>query len=407
MGESKVPIFAYVDESGNTGKNIFDPSQPDYYAGALVTKGDFDVRYTDRIAKIAAKVGATSIHANELGLVKLETIASDLYDLLSKAGAHFFVSRVEKKYLLATKMFDVLFDSGENAAVAWHNYNFKPFKIILAFKLSYVIDDNIAREFWKILLMTRESDAREALPPVCEALKLRLDILPDQRSRQVLTEGLDWVIKHPECIQFVTEQHIAKKGHFPNLVAFANLLQGLQHLSQLWKKKVACITHDEQNEFGRSLESWHGIFSNASPDVIEWAGESYSLQWTAGSRFVMKPDDASVGVQMADVALWLYGQSLKGKNIQKKSASLLALILERGWHNDFSFAGVESHLIEKYGEILFGPLSPEKMEAAQRMLVMAEERRRASMEQFEADGLPPFSRPVKVTENPMIPNDNA
>jgi hypothetical protein len=92
MGESKVPIYAYVDESGNTGKNIFDPSQPDYYAGALIAKGDFDIRYTKQLNAIAAKVGATAIHANELGLVKLETIASDLYELLSNAGTHFFVS---------------------------------------------------------------------------------------------------------------------------------------------------------------------------------------------------------------------------------------------------------------------------------------------------------------------------
>jgi hypothetical protein len=63
-------------------------------------------------------------------------------------------------------------------------------------------------------------------------------------------------------------------------------------------------------------------------------------------------------------------------------------------------------LIEKYGEILFGPMAPEKIEAGQRMLVMAEERRRASMEQFKADGLSPFMRPIEVTENPAIPDGN-
>ncbi len=407
MGESKVPIYVYVDESGNTGKNIFDPSQPDYLAGALISKGDFDLRHTDRIKAIAAKIGATAIHGNELGLNKLETIAPNLHELLHSAGTHFFVSRVEKKYLLATKMFDVLFDSGENAAVAWHHYNFKALKIILAFKLGHIIDHNIAREFWSILLMVREDDARKALPPLCEALKLRLDLLPDQRSREILAEGLDWLVKHPECVQFATEQKLAKKGHFPNLVAFANLLEGLQHLSQLWKKKVARITHDEQNEFGRALESWHDLFSNAAPDVIEWAGESYSLQWTPGSRFVMKSDDTSVGIQIADTTLWLYGQFLKGKAIPKNCAKLLNLALERGWHNDFSFSGVEKNLIEKYGEILFGPIAPEKLEAAQRMVTMAEGRRRASMEQFEADGLPPFARPITVTENSAIPESKA
>src|SRR5690606_32192575 len=194
---------------------------------------------------------------NELGLGRLETIADDLLRLLHRAGATFFVSGVEKKYLLATEMFDTLFDSGENAAVPWHAYNLKPLKIIGAFKLAGVITDDIARDFWKCLLMPKEADARAALPPICEAIKARLDILPDARSRELLGQGLDWIIAHPECVQFATEQKLAKQGHFPNLVAFANLLEGLQSMSSRLNKKIASIIHDEQNEFGRTLSSWH------------------------------------------------------------------------------------------------------------------------------------------------------
>jgi hypothetical protein len=403
VGESKVPIYAFVDESGNTGKNIFDKAQPDYYTAALVTKGDFDLHYGSRVTAIAATVGATAIPANQLGIRRLETIAGDLFDLLDRAGAHFFVSRVQKTYLLASKMFDVLFDSGENAAVAWHVYNMKPLKIMLAFKLGYIIDDEIARAFWACLLMPTEQEARAALPSICEALNARLHLLPDQGSRKVLAEGLDWVIAHPECVQFATEHKLAKQGHFPNLVAFANLLQGLQEFSTRWRKRVACITHDEQNEFGRSLGSWHGLFSNASGDVIEWVGERYSLQWTPGSRFVMKPDVESAGIQMADVALWLYGQFLKGKELPAGCGRLLALILDRGWHNDFSFAGVEAAMMEQWGEVFFGPMEPEKLEAAAKLLEQAEQRRVASMAQYEADGLPPFARPRPIVESPALP----
>ena len=402
MGESKIPIYAFVDESGNTGKNIFDKAQPDYYTAALVTKGDFDAHNGARVKAIAAKVGATTVHANELGLGQLETIADDLFDLLDRADAHFFVSRVEKKYLLATKMFDMLFDSGENAAVAWHIYNFKPLKIMLAFKVGHIVTDTIARDFWKCLLMPKEQDARVALPPICEALKARLHLLPDQGSRDVLAKGLDWVIARPECVQFATEQELAKQGHFPNLVAFANLLHGLQSFSKRWRKRVARITHDEQNEFGKSLGSWHGLFSNAAPDVIEWAGESYSMQWTPGSRFVMKPDADSAGIQMADVALWLYSQFLKGKELPAGCLRLLTLILDRGWHSDFSFAGVEEAMMEQWGEVFFGPIKPEKLEGAAKMLDQAEQRRLASMAQYEADGLPPFARPRPLGENSAL-----
>jgi len=188
-------------------------------------------------------------------------------------------------------------------------------------------------------------------------------LLPDQRSRDALGEGLDWVIKHPECVHFATEQHLAKKkGHFPNLVAFSNLLHGLQDFSERWKRKVACITHDEQNEFGRALHFSHELFSNAAPGAIEWAGERYRLQSTPGSLFVMKPDDESAGIQMADVALWLYRQMLKGKNIPVRCAALLDLMLERGWHSDFSFSGVEQQLLEEWGPVLFGPMDDEMLE---------------------------------------------
>lgn len=406
MGEARTPLFAYVDESGNTGRNIFDTAQPDYYTAALVSRGDFDRNYGDQVRAIAGKVGATAIHANELGLGRLETIADDLLRLLHRAGASFFVSRVEKKYLLATKMFDTLFDSGENAAVPWHAYNLKPLKIIGAFKLAGVITDDIARDFWKCLLMPKEADARAALPPICEAIKARLDILPDARSRELLGQGLDWIIAHPECVQFATEQKLAKQGHFPNLVAFANLLEGLQSMSSHLNKKIASIIHDEQNEFGRMLSSWHGLFSNASPDVIEWAGERYSLQRAPGSLFVIKPDDQSPGIQMADVALWLYGQWLKGKDLPENCERLLLFILANGWHNDFSFEGVEHSLLNQFGEVMFGDMPEEKLEAGRALVKMSEERRVASMEQYEIDGLPPFMRtppPGVATAGPAAP----
>lgn len=392
MGESKVPLYAYVDESGNTGANVFDDAQPDYYTAALISRGDFDKSYGASVRAIAKRVDADAIHANELGIGRLETIAQDILDILDSSNATFFVSHVEKKYLIATKLFDIFFDSGENAAVPWHVYNIKPLKIGMAFKLAYVLTEDIARDFWKCLLMSRESDARAGLPPICEAIKARLDLLPDARSREVLGQGLDWIITHPESVHFATEHKLAKQGHFPNLVAFANLIQGLQQMSERTRRPIAFINHDEQNQFAKSLTNWHKMFSNASPDVIEWAGESYSLQWVPGSTFVMKPDHESPGIQIADVALWLFQQSLKGKQLPPACESLLAFVLTNGWHNDFSIDGVHASMMNEYGEVLFGPMDDEKLEAGKALLRESEEARVKSMQQYEADGLPPFAR---------------
>src|SRR5262249_2749479 len=146
---------------------------------------------------------------------------------LYAAKANFFVSRVEKKYLLGTKVFDSLFDSGENAAVAWHHYNLRPLKIMLAFKTAFILDEETARLFWQCILEPSQEKALAMLPGICERLLENLHRLPDAKSREVLGQGLEWARDHPESIQIHTDRRSARQGHFPNMVAFANLLEGL------------------------------------------------------------------------------------------------------------------------------------------------------------------------------------
>ena len=109
---------------------------------------------------------------------------------------------------------------------------------------------------------------------------------------------------------------------------------------------------------------------------------------------------------MADVALWLYGQWLKGKDLPENCERLLLFILANGWHNDFSFKGVEHSLLNQFGEVMFGDMPEEKLEAGRALVKMSEERRVASMEQYEIDGLPPFMRtppPGVATAGPAAP----
>jgi hypothetical protein len=49
-------------------------------------------------------------------------------------------------------------------------------------------------------------------------------------------------------------------------------------------------------------------------------------------------------------------------------------------------------MMEKWGEVFFGPMDPEKLEVGKKMVEEAEKHRLASMARYEADGLPPFMR---------------
>jgi ATP-dependent DNA ligase len=49
-------VWAYVDETGNTGNRIFDDEQPFFTTAAMMTKSNFDLVYQAEISRIARRV---------------------------------------------------------------------------------------------------------------------------------------------------------------------------------------------------------------------------------------------------------------------------------------------------------------------------------------------------------------
>lgn len=392
MGQSKLPFYAYVDETGNTGHNLFDEVQPDFYTAALITKGDFDVAYVDQVKAIANKLGVEHLHGKQLGAKRIASVSADIIRVLSRANAQLFISRVEKRYLLATKVFDTFFDSGENAAVAWHHYNLRPNRLILTFKLATCIEIETAQQFWKCILELNEKKYMAMLLGVCAALRKALEKLKDVSARRVLDEGLAWAEKHPECIHVHVDRRSARKGHFPNMVAFSNLLAGLEEHSNRFKRPVARITHDHQSEFEQNLAAMHEMYSNASPEELNWAGETYTLQRVVGSIFEVKEDGASPGIQMVDILLWLHHQMCKSVDLPEECLDLIRYLYANGWHSDFSFDGVGKAVDKRLSEMMEAPFTAEQEAESRKMLAQAEEARQRSMKEYESDALPPFMR---------------
>ena len=93
-------MYAYIDETGNTGKNIFDKEQPLFLTAALISKVNFDFLERDNFLRIAERFGKNALHANELGESAVESYASDLLSILEHRDCRFFISRVEKRYLV-------------------------------------------------------------------------------------------------------------------------------------------------------------------------------------------------------------------------------------------------------------------------------------------------------------------
>ncbi len=385
-------MYAYVDESGNTGANIFDKNQPDFFSAALITKSNFDLVYGPRVAAIADAAGVKTLHAGELGFGRIEPIAASVLAVLKKSDARFFISRIDKRYLLISKMFDTLFDSGENAAVPWTAYNLRPLRMILVFKLTMIVTDKIAKEFWNCILDKNEERAFKALPGICAAMLANIDNIPDARSRQILGDGLEWIIRHPKTLDIHIADKVARSGHLPNFVAFINLLDGIDIISKKWGRKVKLITHDEQSQFKSTLVHAHEIVTGMPSGVFRWAGEEHSLQKVADSLFEIRTDSDSSGIQVIDIVLWLFSRAVKEFALPPNCYRLLSYAFRKGLQHDFSFRGAEAAFEKSYGPMSQEPLTEEMIEKGRELSATIESDRQTLMAEFEKDGLKPYER---------------
>ena len=317
-------MYAYVDETGNTGQNIFDEAQPHYLTAALVTRTNFDVLNRRSIQALAERLNEHTLHASELGPLKIDELSDDLLRILKKSKARFIFSNLEKHYLAMTKIVDHVFDSGENLSVPWHVYSLRPLRLLLLFRLAPIVDVPLAKDFWESLMEPEKNAASRKYVAACRELLARVAYLPDARTVELASEALQWAIDNPEAIHLHSGSKQSRYGHLPNAVAFINLMQGLHAQSKRWHRPLKLIVHDEQMQFEKTFEKWHELYSNASAEPFNWPGdEARVLQLVPGSTFMMSKDDDSPGVQVIDILLWLFRRMINEKEMGTTSAALL------------------------------------------------------------------------------------
>jgi hypothetical protein len=90
-------MFIYADESGHSGKHIFN-SPPFYFQAAILSLNDTEPILSPIANKYIRYLNVDRLHANELKPDMLETIASSFVELLSDSNWEFHVTVIEKPY---------------------------------------------------------------------------------------------------------------------------------------------------------------------------------------------------------------------------------------------------------------------------------------------------------------------
>jgi len=115
-------VYFYVDESGHTGPNLFDPAQPVLYYGVLSSPRNVDTLALPDVLRLRNALGVERLHASELQAEQFEPLGPSLSSLQKRLDLRFDIYEVHKRDHAIIAFFDQIFDCHMNPAVAWHHY---------------------------------------------------------------------------------------------------------------------------------------------------------------------------------------------------------------------------------------------------------------------------------------------
>lgn len=335
-------MYCYVDESGNTGLELFDPNQPVLYYGLLTAQANLDVIAGPLLQGLRSSLGVKRLHANELGVARLTGIADKLTRFSKKNDLRFSMLRVRKPDHAVICFFDQVFDSGMNKAVPWHHY-FTPLRYVLLFKVAHLFDDALLKEAWRARRERNTRRAADTLASLCNDLLPRVNILPDARSRELVSGALRWAAANPHEISYGVGNYDSALQISPNLIGFQQVLQTIATQSSSRKRPVRQIVVDRQTEFNGAqaeLAEWYrrlrGHTGNLGPGMPTF---DYSQMPEVPPTFT--PGDASAGLELVDISLWIGKRIEEQKALSPELKALFWTLARRGLEDEVSLRAID------------------------------------------------------------------
>jgi hypothetical protein len=378
-------LIAYSDETGNTGNNIFDPTQPWFWSGTLLVTKDFGERDKATLAEWAeivsdeeyrakltkGRLDLSELHANALGMGRIEKLAQKISDFISDKDMSFVFTRIEKVHIAPTKFADVLLDSGINKGVSSVHYNFAGLRLPLAVTLMRNLSPEKCRYFWEVYQSGNASLFRTILASVKWNI---LNKVSDARTQELLVDAINWANKHPDVLL----EQSRSEFDAPNVIALTMLMAYLHRVHQSEGKKVTRFIHDEQNQFASTFaatyEGLRHVTMTSTP--TSYLPEIAQVD-TYQCPFTMSMSHAVTGLQLIDVVLWLFKRWTDRPWTDTNGCfSLVKEIETRSTVLEFSRRQLEMDAFVAEQYVLGLPISDEQLTAGMKLFQEVEESRK-------------------------------
>ncbi|CAI2128067.1 DUF3800 domain-containing protein [Serratia ficaria] len=362
-------VFVYADESGHSGRNIFDEKSPTYFQGAIISLGDVDPIINGVVQRHCQALSVPRLHSNQHQEHVVSIICADLLDALEKTPWEFSLCVIHKPYLAPTKFVDLFFDSGDNPAVPVLWYNTELFRHAMCLGMADLLSEEDNKAFWDGYL----SDDMPKMLQVAENALSRIGRISDPRMKEVMADGLTYAISHPDEFTLIcTNGKSAYKGQTPNMVAFSSLMAATHSFCKKHSSSVKELIHDRSDEFRGTMREYHRIFHKTDHVEDEFGGPILfeEAQFNLG-KFDLRSSESHPALQAVDVFLWMVQRDLVTEHGQK------TLVRLRNHLCDFVISPAMSQLIVKARtyQLNSKPISSEEIKAGRKFSAQLEARR--------------------------------
>lgn len=372
-------MYAYIDETGNTGTNLFDPVQTNFLNAAMLCKFDFDSVFRDRVRKIAQNAGVNYLHGNVLGTEGIESIAGSIIELIEFSEVCFCFAIAKKQDIAYMKFFDAIFDPGENQAASFHTYNISSLRFLLLLKFVHIVEEEDATHFWEAMMSRPSPEAERKAVSAIENTIQRIHKLSDARSKQLIGDTLLWAKCNIAEFSIWTKRKQIRYGHLPNIFTFPALLAHMDDIGTRLGCRIDKITHDQQSQFGQTLLDWHALFEGFDEPkrIFHFGDTRINFADIRDSTFEMVDSRESPGLQIIDIVAWSFARALSEKPIGQKTTEMLDVCLVPDYIYEMSLGKIERELKLTFQLLENLPLSEEQVIEGTQFLENAERLRQA------------------------------
>lgn len=364
----------YVDETGHTGPNLFDVTQPVLSYGVLSSAADLDSVAEAGLATLRKKLGVQRLHAAELGMHRLSEVVDTLLVLQKKHRIRFDIWQVVKRDHAIISFFDQVFDQGLNPAVTWTAY-WTPLRYPLLLNLSNLFDDELAEKAWRARLEAHDERSFALFRDVCDVLLRRVASSRDPRSAELIRDALNWAVANFVELGYNCKTNKDKLQIMPNMIGFQSVLHGICARLGAPNRKASIVV-DQQSQFNttqRELgEYYHQI--RKQPWPLGPGLPVMNMKNMPAEPLVFQSGTQSAGLELVDIYLWTFKRFMEGKELTKPLSRLIYTNQKTARTDSVSIQSVAKRfreLMEKLPEA-----TPESEERARRVRDIEEARRR-------------------------------